>query len=148
MSVLLPLVMLVFTGCGGGDSGPARVHLKGTATFGGQPIPVGEISFIPDSGKGNNGPAEGAAIKDGVYTTESGKGTIGGPHIVRISGFDGKADMSNELPYGEALFIEFEIEAELPAADGESEGQTFNIEVPADAANPASRPKGQASDGV
>ncbi len=108
-------------GCGG-PGGPERFHLSGTVTHDGQPIPAGEIAFEPDSSKGNTGPAAYAPIKDGTYATPSRKGTVGGPHVVRINGSDGKA--SGESPLGQMLFPEYRTTADLPK---ESAEQNFDV---------------------
>ncbi len=124
------------SGCGAGSDAPTRIDLTGSATFDGQPIATGEIMFIPDSRKGNKGPAGSAVIKDGTYTTAvGGTGVVGGPHTVRVVAFDGKSDPEAELPFGKPLFPEYEMNADLPAASG-SEPQKFDIAVPKEALNP------------
>ncbi|MBN2291631.1 MAG: hypothetical protein JXM70_04350 [Pirellulales bacterium] len=126
----LPAVMIATTlvfvvGCGG--EGPTRYDLSGTVTFAGQPIPAGTIVFQPDTAKGNSGPQGVAAIRDGKYDTGSdGKGVIGGPHIVRITGFDRVAESENDAVT--SLFDEYLIESDLPTKSG-----TVDFEVPADA---------------
>lgn len=115
-------VLLLFAGCGGPD-GPARFELSGTVTYGGQPVPAGEVAFEPDAAKGNAGPASYAQIQKGRYTTQPSKGTVGGPHVVRITGMDGMA--SGELPEGRMLFFEYTTTAELPKQDS-----TRDFDVP------------------
>ncbi len=134
--VVLGLAMLA--GCGGGVSDEVpRVDISGSATFDGQPIASGEVTFIPDSSKGNSGPATNAPIKDGAYTTVGhGKGMVGGPHILRITAFDGKADIANELPNGEPLFPDYQMPADLPKAEGAKEPLKFDIAVPKEAKDP------------
>ena len=135
------LVALMLAGCGGGDKGPDRVDISGSATFDGQPIAAGEITFIPDSRKGNSGPATTAVIKGGAYTTAGGgKGTVGGPHILKVIAFDGKADAAHELPQGQPLFPEYEIKADLPAAKGAKGPLKFDVAVPKEAKNPPTKP--------
>ncbi len=107
-SMLAVLALLGATGCGGGDSGPPRLHLRGAITFDGQPIPVGTITFVPDAAKGNHGPAGNATIVNGNYSTEKdSKGIVGGPHVLRIAAFDGQVNMEAELPMGQPLFPEY-----------------------------------------
>jgi len=111
----LTVVILLVAGCGGGQDGPARFDIAGTVTHQGQPVPHGFIQFQPDLSKGNSGPAGSATIVDGKYNTAtSGQGTIGGPHGVVISGFDGNADMENELPFGKPVFTDYKTELDLP----------------------------------
>ena len=122
----LPVLTMLAVGCGGGEDGPQRFDIAGTVTSKGAPVPHGFIQFMPDSSKGNSGPAGSATIIDGKFDTAvSGKGTVGGPHQVVISGFDGKADIENELPYGMPLFSENKSEIDLPKSNHK---QDFNID--------------------
>jgi len=103
------------TGCGGGQDGPPRFDIAGTVTHKGTPVPQGFIQFLPNSSQGNSGPAGSASIVDGRFdTASSGSGTVGGPHTIVISGFDGKADTDNELPFGRPLFPDHKSELDLP----------------------------------
>lgn len=138
----LPLVC-VFAGCGGSDDSPDRYTLEGSITFDGQPIPAGTITLIPDSKKGNQGPAGSGKIKDGKYTTaDGGTGIIGGPHIVRVSGFDGNAKPEEELPMGSPLFPEYEYQYDFPAFENEGP-VSVDLKVPKEAATrkPQQRPQ-------
>ena len=102
----------LLVGCGG-DDGPPRADVSGTVTFKGQPVPVGKIFFEPDTAKGNSGPQAFADIKDGKYSTaESGKGVVGGPHLVRISGWDGKAQ--GDMTMGNSIFVDYRTVVDLP----------------------------------
>lgn len=132
---------VIFAGCGGGDSVEAY-HLSGKVTFDGKPIPTGQIYFMPDTNKGNSGPAGFAKITDGVYDTslEGGKPQVGGAMIVKIEGMSsvdqsagGADDDSAEAEAMEevtlqALFPTFQMEAELP-----KEEDTKDFDVPAHA---------------
>jgi hypothetical protein len=57
----------LLTGCGGSDI--ELTDLSGKVTFAGQPVVYGQIEFVPDSGKGHQGPAGTAEIVDGSYST-------------------------------------------------------------------------------
>ncbi len=117
-AALLPLLL---AGCGGG---PVNYQVSGTVTYDGKPVPVGEVVFEPDTSKGNNGPGSVADIKDGKYTTTSGKGVVGGAYIIRVTGFDGV--MTNpEASYGAVLFPQYEERVDLPEGTTEK-----NIVVP------------------
>lgn len=119
------LLTLLSGGCGSPE-GLMRYDVSGTVTHNGTPVPQGVIQFLPDSTKGNQGPAANANIVDGKYDTSvSGKGTIGGAHVVVINGFDGNARPDEELPYGKPLFPEFRTSVDLPL----SAGETVNFEV-------------------
>jgi hypothetical protein len=126
------------TGCGGG--GVKRYDLSGSVTYRGQPVPTGSIVFEPDKTKGNEGPAGFAKIKAGKYDTrqEGGMGIIGGPHLVRIVGLDGKP--SGELVQGMPLFPEYSTTVDLPKETG-----THDFAVPAgggSSTSPGAKSKG------
>jgi hypothetical protein len=119
-------VALLPMGC---NEGPRRYDVSGKVTFKGAPLPAGEIYFDPDSKQNNQGPQGYARIKDGVYNTaEGGKGTVGGPHVVRIGGYDGQP--RNEMPLGQPLFPSFQKEVDLPRASG-----TMDFDVPVPVSN-------------
>lgn len=127
------------TGCG--DGGPPRYRVSGSATYAGQPIPAGSIVFQPDGAKGNKGPAGFATIKDGKYDTrEGGKGVIGGPHQVRIAGFDGVK--KEDMPDGAPLFPEFNTDLDLP----KDKDFQKDFDVPKGGTAPAARAKTNFSD--
>lgn len=109
-------------GCGGRGDATKRFDLSGSVTFDGKAVPAGTILFEPDSSKGNKGPAGFAKIADGRFDTAAGgKGTIGGPHVVRITGSDEAT-----------LFSDYVTQADLP-----KEKSTKDFEVPASAKAPA-----------
>ena len=101
--------------------GPTRYSLKGTASFKGKAVPAGRVMLAPDGTQGNRGPAAYAQINDGRFTTETGKGHVGGPHLVEIQGFDTTA--GTEPPT--SLFPIYETVVDLPKADS-----TMDFEVP------------------
>ena len=125
------LLAITFSaGCEFSEGGPERYPLSGKVTFAGQPVPHGEIVFEPDNGKGNSGPAVVAIIKNGVYSTPDGNGTIGGAMIVRISGLDGKVPANKGAaamsPHGMMLFLPYTTAIELPK---ETTKQDFEVPV-------------------
>ncbi|HAH45474.1 MAG TPA: hypothetical protein DCM07_11595 [Planctomycetaceae bacterium] len=126
---LITMLTLISLGCGEGEAdGPEKYSLSGKVTFAGEPVPVGEIILEPDSTKGNSGPASVAMIKQGQYATETGKGIIGGPYIVRISGNDGVSVTlpdGMQLPEGNQLFGSYETKVDLP-----KQKTTQDFEVP------------------
>lgn len=77
---------LVLVGC---ESRTERFDLSGTVTYQGKPVPTGYLVLSPDAQAGNRGPGATATISDGKYQTQEGSGTVGGPHLVTIFGFDG-----------------------------------------------------------
>src|SRR5688500_10675673 len=75
----------VLSGCSRGEP---RYDVSGAATIEGDPIPFGEVILTPDASQGNAGPQGIAPIQDGKYDTRlpGGKGTAGGPTILRVNG--------------------------------------------------------------
>jgi hypothetical protein len=115
-------------GCDGGGSGPERFDLSGAVNFDGKPVPFGQIVFEPDSSAGNSGPQGFAEIRDGKYDTKAGgKGTVGGAHVIRITGSEGESRDENNP--AEVLFSDYETTADLPKEDS-----TKDFDVPPDAA--------------
>jgi len=119
LPISLPALLLL-AGCGGGE--PPRFELSGTVTYDGQPVPAGFIVFEPDAAAGNSGPGAQADIHDGKYRTLPGRGTIGGPHVVSVFGFDGIPYQPDEdvdgpaipNPMGKPLFGTATIRVDLP----------------------------------
>ncbi len=116
----------LLVGCGR-DAVPNPYQVSGTVSFAGQPVPKGFITFSPDTSLGNSGPGGGAAIVDGKYKTEPGKGIVGGAYVVRIVGYDGVATAAEgeELQDGKPLFVPYQSTVEFPAED-----VTQDFEVP------------------
>jgi hypothetical protein len=124
-----PLVLfglaVVLAGCG--DSGGSRQRVSGQVTFDGRPVPAGQIMFEPDTSAGNKGPMGSAEITNGQYDTQAaGIGTVGGPHLVRITGLEGKpTDNAAVRP----LFNTYETKVDLGQGPA-----TKDFDVPAAAA--------------
>lgn len=104
------------------------LRVSGRVTFGGQPVPAGQIYFLPDSGRGNHGSAGHATIRDGTYDTHGappGRGVRGGAYQVRIEGHDGQPMADAAEPTidriaavrGKTLFREYLATADVGAAD-------------------------------
>lgn len=120
--------MLVAAGCSRAPAGPQRYPVSGSVTFAGQPVPAGRIVFEPDRAAGNSGPAAYGSIVAGRFTTYPRMGAVEGPHVVQISGFDGKA--FGELSEGRPLFPDHTTSATVPARPA-----TIDFTVPSPAAN-------------
>lgn len=116
--------MLLSAGLGCGQSDPERFHLSGTVTHQGQPVAFGSIVFQPDQSQGNSGSYATASIKDGKFDTRSGKGIVGGPHLVMIEAFDGKDINDDYSPYGKSLGESYQRPFDLPREDS-----TLTIEL-------------------
>ena len=92
------LAVTLAIGCGT-KSKVDRLAISGQVTYKGQPVPAGFICFSPDSKKGNRGPQGVARIINGRYDTKSnGKGSVQGPQIVEIRGFE-----AHQSPTGDTL---------------------------------------------
>lgn len=115
------MIALLLTGCNASDS-PKRFQVSGTVTFNDQPVPAGEVILTPDHEKGNQGPAAYAVIRQGRYETERGKGVLGGPYKVRVTGLSGES--TGALSDVHKLFDDYETTVELPA---KSSVQDFKI---------------------
>ena len=127
LCVALALIgLLVLAGCGDSDNG--RFHASGNVTWGGEPIPIGAILFIPDTSQGNSGPAVTVRIKDSRYDTRSmnKEGHVGGPHVIEISGRDGVA--KKYMRAGSPLFRNYKTTVNLSKEDAED----LDFEVPGD----------------
>lgn len=123
LTFFAPLVLVA--GCG--TSEPENiVHVSGTVTHRGKPLPVGMIIFEPNPAKGNSGPQGHADIKDGKFDTRgSKKGAAIGPMIVRITGGDG-INPEPFTPFGKLLFEEF-----VTKIDISHDSTELKLDVPA-----------------
>lgn len=118
--------VMSIAGCG--KSRIERYDVSGTVTYAGKPIPAGQVLFQPDSKRGNRGPATIVQFKDGHYdTAQSGKGTIGGPHIAIITARFGPTDLPPESPSSgqQDRIPDVRIPIDLP-----KETSVQNLEVP------------------
>lgn len=116
------LLAPVLIGCGGGP-GDGKYSLEGTVTYGGQPVPRGQIIFQPDTSKQNSGPGSIAQIEQGRYRTYDDRGIVGGPYRIRIEGYDGIP--SGDNADGAPVFKPYELEIDLPR-----ENAVRDFEVP------------------
>ncbi len=123
---LLMSTSLFLGGCGVEQ----RYHLSGNVTYNGAPVPLGYLIFEPDTTKGNSGGPGICKIENGKYDTrnEDGTGVLGGPHVVRIRGYDasatGKGSGAKEVAMPGALFTEYTVSEDLLKKDGTKD---FNV---------------------
>lgn len=78
---------------------------------------MGRITFEPDSSVGNRGPVGMADITAGRFASGQRFGSVGGPHLVRIEGFEipGPEGLRpDESP--RPLFQEYSTKVDLPRA--------------------------------
>ncbi len=114
-------ILLITAGCGRGSSGPERYTLSGTVSFKGQPVPRGDIMFVPDHEQQNQGPGSFSIIENGRYETAADKGIVGGHYVITVNGYPAGSDDDDSNP----LFPPYEMKVELPAAQ-----HVLDIEVP------------------
>jgi hypothetical protein len=104
-------------GCRPANTGPPRFSIEGTVTFRGEPVPMGRITFEPDSSAGNRGPVGMSDITVGRFASGQRFGSVGGPHLVRIEGFElpgSEGLRPDESP--KPLFQEYSTKVDLPRA--------------------------------
>lgn len=115
---ILSASLFLLLGCGGGDKGH---RVSGKVTFKGQPLPAGRIYFMPDSKQGNKGATGFADVKSGAYDTASGgRGSAGGPMIVKIEGWDPSQQVKSEKTHESSpkvLFPPYQTNVDLPKED-------------------------------
>jgi hypothetical protein len=96
--LLAALVALAAGAAGCSSSGAATV--EGKVNYGGEPIDVGTITFIPQSSAGIK---TGGLIENGVYVVEAKIGPAPGPHRVEIrwakpTGKKSKNEFGEDIP--------------------------------------------------
>lgn len=96
---LLPIALAFALIAGCSQSAPDRVVVGGSVTYNGEPVPNGQITFIPS--EANPGPVSGGPIKDGRYVAQARGGVPLGKHRVEIVGF--RPMKSTGAPVGEGL---------------------------------------------
>ncbi len=109
-------VLCVFAGCDA-RKGPALYEVSGKITFHGAPVPRGYIVFAPTAAEDRNARSARAAIIDGAYKTPPELGTVGGPQLVTIVGFDGVPFSEPGRPpnrAGKRLFPPIQVKIDLP----------------------------------
>lgn len=78
----LCILCLAIVGCGQQEySGAKRYPLSGKATYDGQPIDWGSISFLPESGGQR---VSGGLITEGTYLVPEAQGANAGQHRIEI----------------------------------------------------------------
>jgi hypothetical protein len=105
------LATLLFVGCGKSTD---PIHVQGTVTYRGQPVPKGYVLIHPDRQKGNSGPFGMAIIHSGKFDTKAQGGRVAAAGAVKfaVAGYanDGTAsDYSDASPLFPACQIEREI---------------------------------------
>lgn len=113
VGLLMAVGCAIASGCAQ-EEGPQRYRVSGTVTHKGAPVPIGVIQFRPDASQGNSGPPGFADIKDGTFDTNvSGKGTIGGPHLITIDAFNGRNIDPDIRPNGDPLVSGYQKRVDL-----------------------------------
>ena len=114
----------VLSGCQQNDV--RRFRVSGRATFDGKDLPAGRIYFEPDSSRGNSGASGYAEIVEGRFdTNKNGKGSIGGPMIVRVNGHEKPKSLNDESSPARTYVRDYEERVELPKSATE-----WNVAIP------------------
>ncbi len=74
------LVVFLLAGCG--RSGPERFRVRGKVNFGGTPVELGTIRFVPI--EGTKAPLTGGRIEQGRYDVAADDGPLAGTYRVQI----------------------------------------------------------------
>ncbi|MCA9258164.1 MAG: hypothetical protein KDA61_03135 [Planctomycetales bacterium] len=98
----------------GCSSEPDRYTVSGSVAFAGQPVPAGDVVFMPQGG----GVVGRAVIKNGQLEMTD-KKVAGGSYRLVISGFDGVPYEGPEftVQQGKEIFPAVEATVDLPADD-------------------------------
>jgi hypothetical protein len=80
ISIQVAAAALTVAGCGGGDQVP-REAVSGSVTLDGQPLPDGQITFVPETGQN----AAAATIGNGSYSIKRSEGPSPGAHRVMVT---------------------------------------------------------------
>lgn len=76
--IVLPLTVSILAGCGMGSQTPDLSPVKGVVTVEGQPVPEGQVTFVPDSTQGTRGPSfVGELQKNGTFSVRGPNGVEG-----------------------------------------------------------------------
>jgi hypothetical protein len=90
------------------------IHVSGTVTYRGQPVPKGVILIHPNRQQGNSGPFGIAIISNGKFDTKElkGRGAPPGPVMFAVTGYDngGTAEDFTDAPI---LFSSFKVDKEI-----------------------------------
>lgn len=123
--ILLGSFLSLISGCG--DNGPQRYAVSGTATFDGQPIERGEISFVPVD---SNQSPEGGVIENGKFQFQS----LAGAKSVQIRGSRALPPERQDNPemgllYEDYIPAQFNASTTLQAEVTPSGANTFTFEL-------------------
>jgi hypothetical protein len=106
-----------------GEEGPAMYPIRGTVTYDGKPIPVGDIRFEPLEGLVNRQTISVAPIQDGAYRTQ----VTGGPQRVSVRDLTATFDDSTQRPLFQREYYQ---QADLPPIESVTGEETFDLDVP------------------
>ncbi|TWT59941.1 hypothetical protein [Rubinisphaera italica] len=108
-TVLFIVVLIVFSGCSGGASGPERLAVSGSVNVDDAPLQFAKIEFHPNTGDLANSPTAFGYIEDGKYEISEITGAVVGPHDVIIRPLqvnnDDDSEEAGEIVLGEYLGV-------------------------------------------
>ena len=116
LTMLILVLALTTVGCGRRD-GLTRYKISGTVTYQGKPI-GGRLRFVPDSDKGNRGPATMIDFSSGKYQSVDGYGVLGGLYRVEITGYEPLTPEQEKASVSpKSLFDGYKVSVELEKKD-------------------------------
>src|SRR5262245_58907691 len=93
---------------------PEPIHVSGTITFGGKPVPKGIILIHPNRQKGNSGPFGIAVISGGKFDTKElkGRGAMPGAVKFAVTGY-GEGGTAEDFSDAPRLFPSFQLDKDI-----------------------------------
>lgn len=117
-SITILLLLALCPGCSSKSDELKRYAISGNVTFDDQPVPRGEITFMPDITRGNSGPGSSGLIESGKFEIPASRGIVGGAYRVEMNGYHAPTQVtaSSENPdTGRPMFEGFQVTVEFPA---------------------------------
>jgi hypothetical protein len=94
------LFLVVAAGCG--PKRPPMAPVKGKVILDGQPLTKGNVSTVPDAGRGAHGDIQPDGTFE-LYTYRAKDGALVGKHKVAVAAYDASAGKGPESEYGKLL---------------------------------------------
>ena len=130
MIAAILMVVALLAGSSGCKRSNGLTPVTGKVTFKGNPVPMGNVYIEPDASQGNKGPQCRSSIIKGVFASRPEFGSVSGPVIIDVEGFEQRAESDFPTP----LFPRYTFKTEIPKGKA-----TLDIVVPEDAGKPKPR---------
>ncbi|UUO09183.1 hypothetical protein M4951_12900 [Blastopirellula sp. J2-11] len=125
-SCVTAVLLFFMAGCSASVDG--RYAVNGHVSYKGKPVPSGEVSFEPDTAKGEHGQASLGRITNGKYEIPAEYGVRPAAYIARVTGYTSLSQDETAEPTGgpvRELFPVYITETVFP-----EKNSTFDIAVP------------------